>query len=308
MTELINNMIVDELNVGTRIDIYLVNQLSNLSRAHIQNLISNQLIRVNGKLVKANYKLKCADQIEVAIPEPKNTEVLPENIPLHILYEDNDIIVINKQRGLVVHPAVGNYQGTLVNALLGHCDDLSGINGEIRPGIVHRLDKDTSGVMVAAKNDQAHVGLAKQIKDHSATRSYIAIVHGNISEEQGVINAPIGRHPVDRKKMAVVFTNSKQAVTNFKVLERFGNFTLIECRLQTGRTHQIRVHLTYIGHPLLGDTKYGPKQCRFPIVGQALHSQELILEHPIRGEKMTFTAPIPEDIESILQSLRKSKR
>lgn len=302
------NVIVDEPGAGTRIDLYLAQQIPDMSRAHIQKLISEGFVSANGKTIKANYKLKCDDNIEIHIPEPQNLEVKPQKIPLSILYEDSDIIVINKQRGLVVHPAAGNYQGTLVNALLEHCHDLSGINGEIRPGIVHRLDKDTSGVMVAAKNDKAHLDLAKQIKERTASRRYVAIVHGNISEEQGVINAPIGRHPVDRKKMAVVFTNSKEAVTHFKVLERFGEFTLIECKLMTGRTHQIRVHMSYIGHPVIGDPKYGPKQCRFAIAGQALHSRELTLEHPVTRKKMTFAASLPNDMENILSVLREKRR
>lgn len=299
---------VEDAAAGTRLDIYLTGKLPDMSRAHIQKMINEGSIFVNEKTVKANYKVKSQDSLEIDLAEPQEMDVKPEDIPLNILYEDRDMIVINKQRGLVVHPAVGNYHGTLVNALLAHCHDLSGINGEIRPGIVHRLDKDTSGVMVAAKNDKAHINLAKQIKDKTARRSYIAIVHGNISEEQGVINAPIGRHPVDRKKMAVVFTNSKEAVTNFKVLERFGKFTVIECRLQTGRTHQIRVHMAYIGHPVVADPKYGPKQCPFCIAGQALHSRELTLEHPVTGEKMAFTAPIPKDMEDILTLLREQRR
>lgn len=300
--------IVDDVATGTRLDVYLTKEMPDMSRAHIQKMISDGNVFVNGKIVKANYKVKACDNLEFYLAEPQELAVKPEAIPLDILYEDQDMIVINKQRGLVVHPAAGNYHGTLVNALLAHCQDLSGINGEIRPGIVHRLDKDTSGVMVAAKNDRAHVNLAKQIKDKTATRSYIAIVHGNISEEQGVINAPIGRHPVDRKKMAVVFTNSKEAITHFKVLERFGKFTVIACRLETGRTHQIRVHMAYIGHPVVADPKYGPRQCPFPIAGQALHSKELILAHPVTGEKMMFMAPIPQDMEGILALLREQRR
>jgi 23S rRNA pseudouridine1911/1915/1917 synthase len=209
---------------------------------------------------------------------------------------------------MVVHPATGNYQGTLVNALLDHCHDLSGINGEIRPGIVHRLDKDTSGVMVAAKNDHAHLNLAEQIKNRTASRKYIAIVHGNIAEEQGIINAPVGRHPADRKKMAVTFSNSKEAITRFRVIERYVNFTVVECKLQTGRTHQIRVHMQYIGHPVVGDPKYGPEKKRFAIKGQALHSAELSLIHPVTGENMHFTAPLPLDMASVLKQLPAYKR
>jgi 23S rRNA pseudouridine1911/1915/1917 synthase len=207
---------------------------------------------------------------------------------------------------MVVHPAAGNYHGTLVNALLMHCQDLSGINGVARPGIVHRLDKDTSGVMVVAKTDQAHVSLAQQIKERSASRRYLAIVHGNIKEDTGVIDAPIGRHPIDRKRMAVVFTHSKPAVTKFGVLERFGNYTLVQCKLQTGRTHQIRVHMAYIGHPVVGDPKYGPARREFAIAGQALHSAELTFTHPATGQVMHFTAPLPMDMQQILASLRKN--
>jgi 23S rRNA pseudouridine1911/1915/1917 synthase len=223
------------------------------------------------------------------------------------LYEDEYVIVINKPRGMVVHPAVGNYSGTLVNALLEHCEDLSGINGEVRPGIVHRLDKDTSGVMVAAKNNQAHLSLTEQIKNRTASRRYLAIVYGNIKEDKGVINAPIGRHYVDRKRMAVTFENSKEAITNFQVLERFGQFTFVACKLKTGRTHQIRVHMAYIGHPVVGDPKYGPERRNFSIKGQALHSTELTFKHPVTGETMVFHAPLPEDMDRILLELNNKR-
>jgi pseudouridine synthase, rluA family len=227
------------------------------------------------------------------------------------LYEDHDIIIVNKQRGMVVHPAVGNYSGTLVNALLYHCKDLSGINGEIRPGIVHRLDKDTSGVMMAAKNDAAHIGLAEQVKEHSAKRTYLALVQGNIVEEKGTIKAPIGRHPKDRMKMAVVFENSKDAVTHFNVVERFGHQTLVECNLETGRTHQIRVHFAHIGHPVVNDPFYGYRRMDFPIEGQALHSKSLDVKHPITGESMHFEAPLPDDFEACIEfakTYREDKR
>jgi len=227
------------------------------------------------------------------------------------LYEDHDIIIVNKARGMVVHPAVGNYSGTLVNALLFHCKDLSGINGEIRPGIVHRLDKDTSGVMMAAKNDAAHIGLAEQVKEHSAKRTYWALVQGNIVEEKGTIKAPIGRHPKDRMKMAVVFENSKDAVTHFRVLERYGHQTLVECNLETGRTHQIRVHFAHIGHPVVNDPFYGYRRMDFPIEGQALHSRSLDVKHPITGEDMHFEAPVPADFEACLEfakTYREDKR
>jgi len=295
---------VSETEGNQRIDIYLAQSLG-MSRSHAQKIISAGQVLVNTKLVKANYKVSYNDNIEVLLTEAQPSEIRPESIPLSVVYEDDHMIIINKPRGMVVHPAAGNYSGTLVNALLEHCQDLSGINGVIRPGIVHRLDKDTSGVMVAAKNDQAHLNLALQIKERQASRKYIAIVHGNIKEEQGIINAPIGRHPVDRKKMAVVFTNSKTAITHFRTVERFGKYTVVECRLQTGRTHQIRVHMAHIGHPVVGDPKYGPEKQHFAINGQALHSAQLSLSHPVTGEKMCFSAPLPADMEKIITSLRK---
>lgn len=293
---------------GTRLDVLLTQHFPELSRSHLQKLIADKMVLVNDKTVKANYKAQTEDTISITFPEAKEIEIIPEEIPLDILYEDTDIIVVNKPRGMVVHPAAGNYQGTLVNALLDHCRDLSGINGEIRPGIVHRLDKDTSGVMVAAKNDHAHLSLAEQIKERTASRKYLAIVHGNIAEEQGIINAPIGRHPSDRKKMAVTFSNSKQAITRFRVVERFINFTLVECKLQTGRTHQIRVHMQYIGHPVVGDPKYGPEKKRFNIQGQALHSAELSLKHPTTNQDMLFSAPLPPDMADILTELQAIRR
>lgn len=293
---------------GERLDVFLARQQSELSRAHIQKLTASGDVLVNQVVRKANYKLKAGERVILRLPEAEATEIQPENIPLDILYEDADIIVINKARGMVVHPAAGVYHGTLVNALLAHCKDLSGINGLIRPGIVHRLDKDTSGVMVAAKNDKAHLDLAEQIRTKAAHRRYWAIVHGNIKEEEGVIHGAIGRHPVDRKKMAIVPEHGKSATTKFKVLERFGDYTLVECTLLTGRTHQIRVHMTHIGHPLVGDPKYGVRKSPFAIQGQALHSISLTLTHPQTGEVMEFTAPVPEDMEKILRALRMKKR
>lgn len=297
--------IIDEVN--ERLDVFLVNKLQNLSRSHIQKMIVDGHITVNQKQMKANYKLRKADNVEFIMPEAKEVEILAEAIPLDVLYEDNDLIVINKKRGMVVHPATGIYTGTLVNALLSHCEDLSGINGEIRPGIVHRLDKDTSGVMVAAKNDIAHISLAKQIKEKTATRQYLAIVHGNIKEDEGIIEGAIGRDANDRKKMAIVFENGKSATTKFKVIERFGKYTLVECNLMTGRTHQIRVHMTYIGHPLVGDPKYGSSKCPFKINGQALHSKNLKFIHPRTNKEMFFSAPLPEDMEKILKNIRRVK-
>ncbi|MCX7780361.1 MAG: RluA family pseudouridine synthase [Negativicutes bacterium] len=294
----------DRSAVGERVDVYITRSVSSLSRSHVQRLIAEGLLTVNGKQAKANYKLADGDEIELTVPSPEPVEVVAEDIQLDVLYEDQDVIVINKARGMVVHPAAGNYSGTLVNALLGRCDDLSGINGEIRPGIVHRLDKDTSGVMVAAKNDRAHISLAEQIKERTASRKYLAIVHGNIAQDQGVIEAPIGRHPTERKKMAVR-SGGKEAVTRFRVLERFGSYTLVECKLLTGRTHQIRVHMAYINHPVVGDPVYGPKNPHFDIKGQALHAAELSFNHPVTGETMIFTAPLPEDMQKILTRLKR---
>ena len=290
---------------GERLDVFLVRQQPDFSRAHVQKLIREGSALVDGKMRQANYQLNDGARITLTIPEAEPVEIKAEDIPLDILYEDEDIIVVNKARGMVVHPASGVNSGTLVNALLFHCHDLSGINGEIRPGIVHRLDKDTSGVMVCAKNDKAHVDLAEQIRTKSAHRIYRAIVHGNIKEEAGIIKGDIGRHLTDRKKMAIVQENGKPAVTHFKVLERFGDYTLVECRLETGRTHQIRVHMTSIGHPLVNDPKYGPrKSTPFAIEGQALHSLTLTLRHPSTGEEMRFEAPLPEDMQKILTALR----
>lgn len=285
-----------------RLDVYLNAKNSEWSRSHVQKLISDGLVTVDGVQVKASHKLTGGEVIDVAEVDAVEVEYLPENLPLNILYEDADIIVVNKARGMTVHPAETVKSGTLVNALLYHCKDLSGINGVKRPGIVHRLDKDTSGVMVVAKTDSAHINLAAQIRDKTATRTYLAIVHGVISDNAGIITGAIGRDKLDRKKMAVT-PDGKPAVTEFKVLERFDGFTYVECKLQTGRTHQIRVHMTAIGHPLLGDTKYTARKNPFNICGQALHSHRLTLTHPTTGELMTFTAPLPDDIRNILAVL-----
>ena len=294
--------------IGGRIDSFLALQLTSMSRSHIQKLIADQKVKVNDKWVKPNYRVQSHDVIQLFLPDAASVEELvPEEIPLDILYEDSHLAVINKNRGMVVHPAAGNRRGTLVNALLQHCQDLSGINGEIRPGIVHRLDKDTSGAMVVAKNDQSHLHLAQQIRERTATRKYLAIVYGNIAEESGVINAPIGRHPTDRKKMAVTFTSSKEALTRFRVVERLGQYTVVECKLMTGRTHQIRVHMAYIGHCVVGDPKYGPARHPFSIRGQALHSAELTLTHPVTGQVMTFLAPVPEDFQLLWNQLRQQR-
>ena len=286
-----------------RLDIYLNEKFSEWSRSHIQKLISDGLITVDGVQVKASFKITGGEEIFIKETDAAEVEYLPENLPLDILYEDADLIVVNKARGMTVHPAETVKSGTLVNALLYHCKDLSGINGVKRPGIVHRLDKDTSGVMVVAKNDAAHLSLAAQIKDKIAARTYLAIVHGVLKDNAGIISGAIGRDKVDRKKMAIT-PDGKPAVTEFKVLERFENFTYVECKLQTGRTHQIRVHMTAIGHPLLGDAKYTARKNFFYIKGQALHSHTLNLIHPTTKEQMNFTAPLPDDMKNILKSLR----
>lgn len=298
---------VTDDEVGTRLDVFLSNQPDNPSRSSIQKMITDGAVSVNGQAKRANYKLRLSDNIVMTYQPLQEIEVQPENIPLDILYEDKDIIVINKARGMMVHPATGVYTGTLVNALLYHCHgELSGINGKIRPGIVHRLDKDTSGVMVVAKNDFAHNSLAEQIGSKTAIKEYVALVHGNITEEKGIINANIGRHPVDRKKMAVVTSGGKSATTVFHVLERFKNCTYVKCRLLTGRTHQIRVHMAYIGHPLIGDPKYCNSKNKFNIKGQALHSLNLTLNHPRTNQQMTFTAPIPQDMQNLLNYFRQT--
>lgn len=300
-------LIVDCENVKRRLDVYLVQNLNNLSRSYIQKLINEGYIKVNNRTEKPNYKLKLGDKIKIEFPQPKELSVKPENIKLDVLYEDDEVIVINKPKGMVVHPAPGNYTSTMVNALLAHCENLSGINGMIRPGIVHRLDKDTSGVIMAAKTDKAHKDLARQIKERTVKRRYVALVHGIIKEDKGCIDAPIGRHPVNRKKMAVTHKNSKRAVTHFKVVERFDDYTLIEASLETGRTHQIRVHMAYIGHPLVGDTVYGLKRNNLGFKGQALHAKSLGFKHPKTGQYLEFTAPIPVDFKNVIEKLRVKK-
>ncbi|URJ44692.1 RluA family pseudouridine synthase [Paenibacillus polymyxa] len=293
----------DSGDAKTRIDKYIAEEMKEVSRSQIQMWIGNGRVLVNGTAIKANYKLAEGDRIVLSVPEPESVDIVPENIPLDVVYEDSDVIVINKQRGLVVHPAPGHSSGTLVNALMYHCHDLSGINGELRPGIVHRIDKDTSGLLMAAKNDQAHASLAAQLKDHSVTRKYIALVHGHLSHDQGTVDAPIGRDSGDRKLFTVTERNSKHAVTHFLVIERLGDYTLLELQLETGRTHQIRVHMKFIGHPLVGDPMYGrSKGVRMD--GQALHAAELGFKHPSTGEYMEFSRPIPPDMEDVLASLR----
>ena len=293
---------------GKRLDTWLTAKLEKYSRSFIEKLIEDGNAVVNGKNVKTGYKIKTGDKIDVVVPEPRILDVKAENIALDILYEDHDIIVINKPRGMVVHPAAGNYSGTLVNALLEHCkESLSDINGVIRPGIVHRIDKDTSGVLVVAKNNSAHSQLSERLKEHDIQRVYIAVAEGVIREESGKIDAPIGRHPVERKKMAVNVKNGRRAVTYFKVLERFQSATLLEVKLETGRTHQIRVHMSYIGYPLVGDPVYGRKKQRYDLNGQALHAKLLGFVHPSTGEYMEFEAELPEDFKALLEKLRLSK-
>lgn len=297
---------IDRENSGERVDRYLAQVCPELSRSRIQKLIKDKDVLVSEKPVKANYRLLVDDVITVSVPELKEPDILPENIPLEILYEDEDVIVINKPKGMVVHPAPGHYTGTLVNALLYHCkDQLSGINGDLRPGIVHRIDMDTTGSLIVCKNDLAHQSLSLQLKDHSIHRIYIALVHGNIKENEGTVNAPIGRHPTDRKKMSTHARQSRHAVTHYKVLERFGDYTYIQCKLETGRTHQIRVHMSSIGHPLVGDQVYGPKKCPFPhLTGQTLHAKTLGFVHPRSGKYIEVDAPIPEYFNNLLHILR----
>lgn len=278
-----------------------------LSRNGVQKLIETGSVLVNGSCCKANYKVKTGDAIRVLLPEPEDPEAKPEQIPLDIIYEDADIIVVNKERGMVVHPAAGNYSGTLVNALLWHCEDLSDINGVRRPGIVHRIDKDTTGLIAAAKNNAAHLCLAGQLQDHSMARVYYALLEGETRENSGTVRAPIGRHETDRKKMCVNLKNGKDAVTHFEVLERFGDCMLVKCRLETGRTHQIRVHMAYIGHPVAGDPVYGLRNKR-GLAGQALHAGLLTLRHPSTGNMMTFEAPLPDDFARLLETLRSGEK
>ena len=290
---------------GLRIDKYLSSVNEQLSRSYIQKLLKSGLVLVDGKPVKASYQVDEGDVISLDIPEAVEPEIEPENMDLDILYEDQDVILVNKPKGMVVHPAAGHYSHTLVNGLMYHCkDQLAGINGVMRPGIVHRIDMDTTGVIIACKNDMAHNSIAAQLKEHSITRRYQAIVHGVLKDDAGTIEGPIGRHPTDRKKMSINYNNGKSAVTHYKVLKRFRQYTHVECRLETGRTHQIRVHMASIGHPLLGDLVYGPGKCPIPgLQGQTLHAGVLGFIHPRTGEYMEFTAPLPEYFAKLLNTL-----
>ena len=297
---------VEKENTGIRIDKYLSDNMEDISRSYLQKLLKDKSITVNNKAIKANYKVQEGDMVSVSVPEPEEPDILPEEIPLDILYEDDSLMVVNKPKDMVVHPSAGHTSGTLVNAVLFHCKgNLSGINGIMRPGIVHRIDKDTTGALLICKTDTCHRILAEQLKVHSITRKYRAVVQGNLKDDEGTVEGPIGRHTTDRKKMAINYKNGKEAITHYRVLERFGNATYIECRLETGRTHQIRVHMASIGHPLLGDTTYGSSKNPYHLQGQALHAMVLGFLHPVTNEYMEFTAPLPEYFLKLLEKLRK---
>ena len=298
--------LVVENDGGERIDRYLADNFEDKSRSYLQKLIKDGQVKVNGKPVKANYRLVFDDRVEIFMPEVKEPDIEPENIPLDILYEDRDVLLVNKPKQMVVHPAPGHYSGTLVNAIMYHCgNELSGINGVMRPGIVHRIDMDTTGSLVICKNDIAHQSLSEQLKEHSINRIYEAIVHGNLKQDEGTVNAAIGRHPTDRKKMSIHAKNGREAITHYKVIERFGNYTHIQCKLETGRTHQIRVHMSSIGHPLVGDMVYGPAKCPFPnLQGQTLHAKTLGFIHPATKEYLEVNAPLPEYFTCLIGKLR----
>lgn len=293
---------MEEQQQGERIDKALSSIQNEWSRSQISNWITEGIVKVNGEAVKAKYKVKAGDVVEIIVPEAEPLDVIAENLDLEIVYEDADVLVVNKPKGMVVHPAPGHMNGTLVNGLMYHCKDLSGINGIMRPGIVHRIDKDTSGLLMVAKNDKAHESLVEQLVNKTVTRKYTALVHGHIAHDKGTIDAPIGRDQKDRQKQAVV-DKGKHAVTHFQVIERFGDYTLVECRLETGRTHQIRVHMQYIGFPLVGDPKYGPRKT-IDFGGQVLHAGVLGFNHPTTGEYMEFEAPLPVDYVQLLDELR----
>ncbi len=296
---------ITEEQRGMRLDLMLTEMYPEHTRSYLQKQVKNGAVLLNGKTAKPGASLKPGDMVDAEFSEPEEPEVLPEPIPLTVVYEDSDVILVDKPKGMVVHPAPGHTSGTLVNALLYHCRDLSGINGVLRPGIVHRIDKDTTGLVIACKNDMAHQSLAGQLKAHTVTRRYYAIVNGNFREDEGVVNAPIARHRTERKKMAVD-PSGREAITHFRVLERFGNYTFLECRLETGRTHQIRVHMSHIGHPLLGDEQYGSGKSRFHTEGQCLHAYIFGFIHPRTGEYMEFQSELPTYFTKILTALRKS--
>ncbi len=291
---------------GIRIDKFIAENLENMSRSSIQKIIDDGGVSVNSRKISKNYKCSESDIIEIIIPDARPLEAEAENIPIDIVYEDDDLLVVNKPKGMVVHPAAGNWNGTLVNALLHHCgDSLSGINGVIRPGIVHRIDKDTSGLLIVAKNDMAHIGLAEQIKEHSFSRAYETVVYGNVKNDSATVNQPIGRNPKDRKKMAVTLKNSKPAVTHYEVIKRYKGFTHLRCILETGRTHQIRVHMAYIGHPVAGDAVYGPKKVITELNGQCLHAKHIGFSHPRTKEWLEFETPLPEYMIKFLNKIDK---
>ena len=299
-------MILEASMDGERLDAFLSRSAEGLSRSAAQKLIADGNVRLNGSPARKNDRLRVGDSVELTIPEPREVDIAPKQMPLDIVYEDEDVAVINKPKGLVVHPAAGHQDDTLVNGLLyAMGDSLSGINGELRPGIVHRIDKDTSGLLAIAKNDLAHTVLASQLKDHSMARTYEAVVCGSFKEDRGTVDAPIGRHPTDRKKMCVTQRNSKPAVTHWEVVERFRGYTHIRCRLETGRTHQIRVHMAYIGHPILGDTVYGHKKPELGQDSQCLHAGALCFRHPRDGRPVMVFAPLPDYFQSVLEKLRK---
>jgi len=299
----LNTLVVDEINKGKRLDSYISDNMDKISRSFAQKLIENQQVTINGKNEKASYKVCVGDKVEVDVPEAQDTRLKAQDIPVEVVYEDKDIIVVNKPKGMVVHPANGNPDGTLVNAILAMCkDSLSGIGGEIRPGIVHRLDKDTSGLLIIAKNDEAHVKMSKQIQDRLVTKKYIALVKGVVKDDEATIDMPIARSKVDRKKMAVD-KDGKQAVTHFKVIKRYKRYTLLEIKIDTGRTHQIRVHMAKIGYPVVGDMVYSNGKNEFGVEGQMLHAKSLEFSHPITGKKMHLEAPLPEYFTKVLEEL-----
>ena len=302
--EEIKKFLVLEEEDGDRLDVYLSSQLGEMSRSYIQKIIKDKKVKVNGKEEKAKYLVKEDDKITIEIPEPKLLEVNPQDIPIDIVYEDSDLLIVNKSQDMVVHPAPGNYEGTLVNAILYHCKDkLSSINGVIRPGIVHRIDKDTSGLLMIAKNNNAHNSLSEQLKDHSITREYEFICHGVVKEDKITVNKPIGRNPKDRLKMAIV-NDGKNAVTHFEVVARYDNFTHMRARLETGRTHQIRVHALSINHPLLGDSVYGPKNTKFKLNGQTLHAKKLGFIHPTTNKYVEFNSELPEYFKEVINKIK----
>lgn len=293
----------DELQ-NTRIDKYLSSLFDDTSRTYIQKLIKDGNILVNGNVCKPNYKLQSGDEIDVTIPEPVVANITPEDLPIDIIYEDSDVLIVNKGKDMIVHPAPGHYSGTLVNAIMFHCrDNLSQINGVMRPGIVHRIDKDTTGALVICKNDISHNFIAEQLKAHSITRKYVGIVQGIIKDDEGTINAPIGRHPINRKEMAINYKNGKEAVTHYKVLKRFSKYTYVEFQLETGRTHQIRVHMLSINHPLLGDEVYNHNKCPYKLQGQCLHAKKIGFVHPTTKEYVEFEAPLPEYFTKLLENV-----